>query len=176
MIESGETHRTMRLADGTVGYSVRFLREDDCFAAAVATILQVPPEDVPDPRLDERLAAGENPEEVNRTAWREFEIWLAGRGLTMIVHRSVPVDAERWIGVVPLRGWFQNHCLVMSRSRLLHDPAFDARGAIAMGLPGISLEVVMSPTRALAFGPDRIRFGYSFQQSDRRRTPMKERI
>ena len=50
--------RTKRLADGTIGYFTRPPRQDDCFAAALATVLRVPIAEVPDPRIDERLARG----------------------------------------------------------------------------------------------------------------------
>jgi hypothetical protein len=55
----------MLLRDGTLGYLARAGPEDGCFASALATCLQVPIGDVPDPRLDERLAAGESPEAID---------------------------------------------------------------------------------------------------------------
>jgi hypothetical protein len=112
---------TMRLADGSVGYAARSC--DDCWAAALATVLQVPVHELPQLRIDERLRAGSEPEEVNRSVSREIGDWLAARSLRMVVHQEVPVDAERWIGVVPIEGWFQSHCLVMRRGELLFDPA-----------------------------------------------------
>jgi hypothetical protein len=112
-----------RLADGTLGYYVRAPRSDDCFAAAIATVLQVPIEDVPDPRLDERLAAGETPEHINRSAQDQLRRWLAGRGLRMVTHRMLPARHRRWIAVIPMRGHFNDHCIVMARDQLLFDPA-----------------------------------------------------
>jgi hypothetical protein len=65
---------TKTLADGSIGYAARprwlggrwFPREDDCFASALATVLQVPIDELPDPRIDERLAAGESAGEIAR--------------------------------------------------------------------------------------------------------------
>ncbi len=112
-----------RLRDGTFGYFVRGLRTDDCWAAALATCLQVPIDEVPDPRLDERLRAGEDPAEVDRSAWLALDRWLADRGYRMTVHCKPPTSRKRWIGIVQLPGWFQSHCLVMSRDEVLFDPA-----------------------------------------------------
>jgi hypothetical protein len=112
----------VRLPDGTIGYYERGGRTDDCWPAAVATCLQVPIDDVPDPRIDERLNAGVEPGEVNRSAWTEFFAWLADRRLRMTVHTSPPVRRRRWIGVVELPGLFMDHCLVMSRATILFDP------------------------------------------------------
>ena len=111
-----------QLDDGTIGYFVRAPREDDCFAAALATVLQVPIEQVPDPRIDERLAAGESPDDIDRSARSELDRWLAARDLTMVVHAELPTHRRRWIGVVTLPGAFNDHCLVMSHDRFLFDP------------------------------------------------------
>lgn len=115
--------RPQRLADGTLGWAVRDNRADDCFTAAVATCLQVPIEEIPDPAIDSRLAAGETIEEIDTAARDQFERWLASRDLEMVLHRNVPARRLRWIGVVPLRGAFNDHCLVMSRDALLFDPS-----------------------------------------------------
>ena len=128
-----------RLEDGTIGYRVRVPRTDDCFAAALATVLQVPIGEVPDPRIDERLAAGESPEEITSSAWDGLYEWLDRRGLRMIVHEKVPANRRRWIGIVPWRGDFNDHCLVMRMDRLLFDPAYLGGnyvppGKIAFGL------------------------------------------
>jgi len=114
--------RTVDLPDGTVGWYVRLPRSDDCWAAAVATCLQVPIEDVPDPEVDARLRAGEDPGEIDRSAWEEFSKWLAERELRMVAHKSVPVARRRWVGIVPHAGAFNDHTLVMSGSELLFDP------------------------------------------------------
>ena len=118
---------TRRLRDGTTGYHVRGSRADDCWAAAVATCLQVPIEEVPDPRLDQRLQAGEDAEDVNRQAWLEFGRWLNGRGLRIARHNRAPVRRRRWIGVIEFPGLFMNHCLVMDRDEILFDPVDPTR-------------------------------------------------
>lgn len=68
-VEEKRAAKPVRLRDGTLGYRVGFPRDDDCFAAAVATTLQVPLDQVPDVRIDERLRAGESPENVKRLLW-----------------------------------------------------------------------------------------------------------
>jgi hypothetical protein len=59
---------TVTLSDGKTGYLERPGRADDCLAACLATCLHVPIREVPDPRLDERVAAGESVQEINRSA------------------------------------------------------------------------------------------------------------
>lgn len=115
--------RPARLADGTLGYRMAFDREDDCFRAAVATVLQVPPEGIPDSHIDARLAAGEDPEHVSRSSWERFHEWLAARDLRMVVHSRIPVRRARWVGIVRFPGDFQDHSLAMARDRILWDPA-----------------------------------------------------
>jgi hypothetical protein len=139
--------RTVRLADGSVGYYTRPRRSDDCWAAAVATCLQVPIEQVPDPRLDERLRAGERPEEVNRSAWAAFDQWLDGMGLGMTVHRAAPRDVGRWIGVVRFGGYFNSHTLVMSYGGILFDP----------------VKRLASAEAVRTFTVEDVSLGYSFQ-------------
>lgn len=112
-----------RLADGTLGYWVEKNRADDCLRAALATCLQVAPEDVPDPRLDDRRDQGWSVERVEFYAREELAEWLDGRGLRKVVHRRPPTWRRRWIGVICRSGVFSDHCLVMSRGELLHDPA-----------------------------------------------------
>jgi hypothetical protein len=143
--------RPRRLEDGTLGYFVRWPRGDDCQAAAVATVLQVPIGEVPDPRIDERLAAGEVVGEIDRSAQDQLGQWLARRGLRIVVHRKVPAARRRWIGVIALPGPFQNHCLVMDRSDFLFDPARLPDHA----LPGMG--------RLRRWGIRDISYGLSFQ-------------
>jgi hypothetical protein len=112
----------VRLPDGSVGYYVRLPRIDECWAAAVATCIQVPLSELPDDRIDERLEAGEDPEEINRSSWEETRRWLAERRLRMLVHRKVPAARRRWIGIVPDRRPFKAHCLVMDRGKIIFDP------------------------------------------------------
>ena len=143
--------RSTRLRDGSVGFYGRLPRTDDCQAAALATVLQVPIEEIPDPNVDERLLAGEDPAEIHRSAYAELEAWLERRRLRAVLHRKVPAARSRWLGVVPLGGWFENHCLVMVRGEVLHDPVLDFP-------PGVVRQ----------FRASEVRWGYSFQRRWRR--------
>ena len=91
----------VRLDDGTVGYAMAPDRTDDCLRAAVATVLQVPPEEVPDPRLRSRVDAGHDIDAINAQSWAQLERWLDGRGLRLVFHETVPTDQARWVGVCP---------------------------------------------------------------------------
>lgn len=142
-----------RLPDGTLGYFVRLPRKDDCFAAAIATVLQVPIDDVPDPRIDDRLAGGERPDDIGRAATLDLRRWLATRNLRMVVHRHVPVARRRWIGIVVMPGNFNDHCLVMNHTHLLFDPA--------AACDFLDLE---QSKRRRVWKPDDISFGLSFRQ------------
>ncbi len=120
---------------------------DDCWQAAVATVLQCDIADVPDSSIDERLRDGVSPEEVNRSTWAELDEWLAERGIEMVTHRKPPVSIRRWIGIVPMMpGAFADHSMVMSGSRVLFDPV---------------AEVDARPVRV--FTVRDVRFGYSFR-------------
>jgi hypothetical protein len=171
--------RTMALADGTVGYFVRPGRGDDCWAAAVATTLQVPIEDVPDARAHERRGAGDDPEEITRSFVEDFDAWLGARGLHMVTHRQVPARRSRWIGVVPRYlikvgpsllparpGWrFHNHCMVMSRGEVLFDPVKDLRlAALAKLLNKPDLARMTITVRPWA--PGDVGWGFSFRESN----------
>ena len=90
----------VQLDDQSTSYTMDPSRRDDCFRAAMATLLQIGVEQVPDPRLDERLEAGEDREQINRESWARLHEWLAGRALRLVFHHeALPVDADRWIGV-----------------------------------------------------------------------------
>ena len=119
----------VRLEDGSVGWCMSPARLDDCLRPSIATVLQVSPAQIPDPRLDERLEAGESASEINRETWERLDRWLAGRGLRLVFHRNaLPVERDRWIGVVagtPLADdpvAFQDHCLVMNGRSVLLNP------------------------------------------------------
>jgi hypothetical protein len=143
---------TVRLRDGTTGFYTR--RSDDCLMAAIATVLQAA--DAPDLRIDARLGAGASPRELDREVRREVEQWLAGRGWRMVVHPRAPGDMERYIGVVPIGGWFQSHCLVLCRGELLHDPAARCTGFISRLL------------KVKLWGPEDVTWGISFVQKTNR--------
>lgn len=127
-------------------------RGDDCFPAAVATALQVPIEQVPDLRIDARIAAGEDPVTVSRSSWLRIDRWARELGFVLTIHDEVPVARDRWVGVCPdpAGSWMLgDHCLVMSRERLLFDP---------------SVSVVQPPGRTLVrFGPEQVAYGISFE-------------
>ena len=110
----------MKLRDGTLGYSMR--RADDCFQAAIATYLQVPPHEVPDLHLDELLVAGKDPEEITRSAWQTMLRWADQSGLIILTHTEPPTTKKRWIGIVTNSGIFGDHCLVLNRREILHNP------------------------------------------------------
>lgn len=105
-------------------------RGDDCFPAAIATALQHPIEQVPDLRIDARIAAGEDPVTVSRSSWLRIDRWARELGFVLTIHDEVPVARDRWVGVCPdpAGSWMLgDHCLVMSRERLLFDPMTVAR-------------------------------------------------
>jgi hypothetical protein len=142
-----ENNRSMTtLRDGTVGYFSR--RPDDCFASALASCLQVDIADVPDAHIDERLAAGESPDEINRRMWGEITEWLERRNLTMITHPEPPTDCARWIGVVEVPGHFNSHCLVMVQGEHIFDPSTVARA---------------DGRQVRLFGAERVTRGLSFE-------------
>lgn len=109
------------LRDGTVGYFQR--RTDDCVQAVVASLLQMPPTSVPDLHLDAQLAAGKDPEEIDRTIEEQFGRWRQQYGLTIMVHASPPTSAKRWIGVVTTGNPLNDHTMLMSGHDCLFDPA-----------------------------------------------------
>lgn len=162
----------VRLGENEVGYCMDPERTDDCLRPAVATALQVPVEQVPDPRLDQRLARGDDPEEIGRDTWVRLMEWLDRRGLQLSIHRDVPVARERWIGVCPggvptenqvalarLMGFqfrgnpFADHCLVMSHDEILFDPA------ISLRLP--------RGVRTRAWRPSQVAYGLTFDPIQR---------
>jgi len=107
------------LRDGTVGYFQR--RTDDCLQASIATLLQVPMDQVPDLRFDKQRAAGKEPEEIKRHAAHQLGQWEREHGLTVTVHPKPPTTARRWVGIAPGHGQFNDHCLVMSRDEAIWD-------------------------------------------------------
>lgn len=126
------------LADGTTGY--RMERSDDCFRAALATVLQLAPSAVPDLWLQARVNAGEPVDAINRSADELVTGWLAENGIDAARHHPPPWDHPRWIGVVPPPGqvWasapFASHCLVMRGREVLHDPYGVTPYAVSQGI------------------------------------------
>jgi hypothetical protein len=106
-------------------------------------VTQIPIEQVPDPRLHERLEAGDDPEQINAESWDRITRWLDSRGLRMTYYatfRTLPIDRERWLGVCvrppdeanPCP--FADHTLVMSYGDILFDPAAKAITARGWGV------------------------------------------
>jgi hypothetical protein len=137
------------LDDGTLGYAMAPARGDDCLGAAIATTLQVQPYEVPDPMISRRVFAGDDPDVISAEAWARLLEWCDGRGLQVLYHETTPVDRDRWIGVCPWSGLFMGHCLVMSYSRVLFDPAVGVEAP-----PGMT-------TRT--WGPEEVAYGLSFE-------------
>lgn len=148
-------HPVVELDGGEVGYGMDPYRLDDCFQAAIATTTQIPIEQVPDLRLDKRVAAGEDPDEINLQGWERIYRWLQGRGLGLVIHEDVPVARDRWIGVVrdpSPAGPFCDHCLVMCHDELVFDPACTVKAP-----PG---------ERTMHFRPSAIAYGISFDREE----------
>jgi len=142
-----------------VGYCTDPYRGDTCFQAAIATVTQVPVEQVPDLELDRQLKRGADPAELNRSAWERILRWATERGLEMVFHDQVPVARRRWIGVVvverrPDEKPFDDHCLVMADDRLVFDPMCSVKPP-----PGM---------RVRTFDPSEITYGLSFDQEEDR--------
>jgi hypothetical protein len=127
-------HYIARLGDGEIGWCMDPLRPDNCLRAAVATALQVPIDQVPDPRLDARFKDGDDPDEISARSWEKLADWSRARGLELRGHLdTLPTDRERWVGVVEpdMEGDdfadaptpFTAHCLVMSYGDILFDPS-----------------------------------------------------
>ena len=110
-----------RLEDGRLAWSQR--REDDCMAAAVATLLQVPIEQVPDSRYDEQIEAGVPHAIVVSQALADMASWATSRGLRMRFHHPPPVDRDAWLAVAPGDGPGDSHIAVCSGAELVFDPA-----------------------------------------------------
>lgn len=170
-----QTRSTVTLTEpGEVGYCME--RTDQCLQAAIATAIQVPIEQLPDLRLDQRVVRGEPTDEVNRTSWARMGAWLAKRGLALQFHEQVPVHRHRWVGVItagPLgdedidylvnllgvtreviegREYFNDHCLVMSYDRLVFDPSIGITPP-----PGLAVR---------EWDPDEITYGISFDKKE----------
>jgi hypothetical protein len=111
----------IRLRDGTIGYFQR--RTDDCVQAVIASLLQMPPHLVPDLHLDELLAAGRDPEEIDRMIDEQFSRWTGQHGLTIVFHATSPTWAKRWIGMVTTGDPFSDHTMLMGGHDCLFDPA-----------------------------------------------------
>lgn len=113
------------LRDGTRGYHQRHF--GDCMQMAIATCLQIRPDLVPNLHLDRLVCEGRDPEEIDRMYYATMNPWAEGNGLRIVEHAVPPSSERRWIGVVRAPD-YMDHCLVMSRSDFLFDPAGDVLG------------------------------------------------
>jgi hypothetical protein len=107
-----------------IGYAMHPFRTDDCLRPAIATVTQIPIEQVPDLRLDQRAEDGEDDDAISASSWTAIEEWAASNRLRMRSWRTPPVARRRWIGVVVVEGGLYDHCLVMDGERILFDPAY----------------------------------------------------
>lgn len=129
-----------------IGYCMDPWRTDDCLQAAIATVLQVPIQQVPCLELEEKSREpGADLDAISQEAWARITTWATKRLLRLTFHDRVPVARERWIGVcgAPSRQTYHlepdrlgrpvpvpdtqeglnDHCLVMCHDRLVFDPA-----------------------------------------------------
>ena len=144
-------HPVVQLGDDGVGYCMHPTRPDGCLRAALATATQIPVDQVPDARVDQRVHAGEDPEEISRDSWARIVEWLSGRGLRLVIHEAIPVERERWVGVIGGRvdeaaiaavgvesgnadNPFIDHCIVMSHERIVFDPAVSLKPQLPRGM------------------------------------------
>ena len=108
----------------TLGYLQR--RPDDCVRAALASLLQTAPHTVPDIGLAMLLAAGRDPEELERYVGLKLGVWLETNAVTLRAHPArLPLTSRRWIGIVG--GGDEDptgHCLLMDRRDVIFDTAW----------------------------------------------------
>ena len=162
----------VQLGQDEIGYCMNPARPDSCLSAALATATQIPVEQVPDLKLDKRLQAGEDAETISRESWARIAKWLDSRGLRLVFHDAVPVDRERWVGVI--RGAlpdsdvvtqfgldlgrannpFLDHCLVMSHGRVVFDPAISLSPQLPSGV------------RLPRWRPSQVEYGLSFGREE----------
>jgi hypothetical protein len=91
---------TVALPNGEVGYCMEPGRPDGCLAPALATVLQVPVGEVPDPHIYEARAAAPpavSDDLIVEAFWTALEVWLDDRGLEAVTHYPAPVHLDRWI-------------------------------------------------------------------------------
>ena len=156
--ESGIGATPVRLSDGTTGW--RMQRFDDCLRAAIATVLQVAIDEVPDPHLNAKLRAGWQPSSVTQVTEITLTRWCEQRGLRMTRHDAPPWNRKRWIGVVPpprrvTAGPFMSHCLVMCRREILHDP---------FALNSLVARYVAERFQKKTWLPSDVQYGFTFNK------------
>lgn len=114
------------LTGGTFGYLQR--RPDDCVQAALASYLQVPPYVVPAFDVDRLIAAGKDPEEIERISGGKVGRWLDKNAVTLVSHPTrLPVAAARWIGLLGGKDddpTANAHALLMDGRTVIFDTAW----------------------------------------------------
>lgn len=132
-VEALLPRQTCRLASGAVGYFQR--RQDDCAHAALATVLQVPYEDVPDFNAEHR---GQTfADELARTV-AEWE-WCSALGLRTRYASRPPNGIETFCAVgVPDEDRWRHVCAVVEGqlfdpgSGFILPPGFEDDGPIVV--------------------------------------------
>ena len=145
--------KTVPLADGTLGFEMRAV--DDCYAACLATVLQT--DSVPRFDIDGRLRKGWSEARVEREVLAEIKAFLDDWELREVLHDPPCWGHDRWIGVVPVNGGFaQDHCLVMSKDQVLHEPGGEHTPA------DFALARVMG-ARLKQWRPEDVAYGITFE-------------
>lgn len=138
---------TTRLRDGSTGYFTPG-RLDQCFAAAVATVLQRPLEELPDTRIEARLQAGQTRENISRRAWVIWDRWARREGQRMNVWNPVPAYPDgRWVGIIEAPVTLQSHTVACVGEEVLHDPTGpqELLGQRAVGIEDVSWGISFCP-------------------------------
>jgi hypothetical protein len=84
----------------------------DCMRAVVASYLRIPYDATP--QISGLADAA--------TFWSDWSRWLRGRGCTMATYDFAPGHLDRWIAVVGRGYGAPLHAVLMSGTRLFHDP------------------------------------------------------
>ncbi len=109
------------LRDGTKGFLQR--RRDDCLQFAIASAAQIPPNQIPDLRIEQQVGEGKDPQQIGEQNLNTMVEWMNRQGLRIMVHNNPPVSERRWIAVTPGREVFGDHCVLMSGRDPLFDPS-----------------------------------------------------
>jgi hypothetical protein len=108
------------LRDGTFGYLQR--RSDDCLQAAIASLLQMAPHQIPDLQMNRTMLRVQDIDEVFALSGEKMHHWTQENGVTLRYHARPLPSAKRWIGVVDVENSL-HHCLLMAGPDFLFDPA-----------------------------------------------------
>lgn len=139
----------------------------NCFQAAVASILELSLESVPDfmqEDLDRRIAAGATPRvawDGDWQWWDALQEWLREQGL-MYIEISSP---DSWTDIHPSLGFHlingksprgdYDHTVVGYAGKIVHDPRQDANGSGLESQKGFGFFVPINPANAAKRGERR---------------------